>query len=117
MLDEYQALVEGLIDLLDLGLHHQLHVEGDLAAYAGDKAEEAADLGDTVADGVPGDFRLAEAKLRISPACTSRPRVPSGQRAGGAAEFADQDARPQLPEDAGDGARTRRARSRIYSRR
>jgi hypothetical protein len=47
------ALVERLIDLFDFGLHHQLHVEGDFAAHAGDEAEKAADLGDAIADGVP----------------------------------------------------------------
>ena len=54
------AFVERLVDLLHFGLHHQLHVEGDLAAAAGDEAEETADFGDGVAHRVPGDRRLAE---------------------------------------------------------
>ena len=91
--------MKGLVDLLDLGLHHQLHVEGDLAAYAGDEAEEAADLGDAVAHGVPGDLRLAEAEFLHQPGLHVEPaRAERGQRAGGAAELADQDARPQLLE-------------------
>ena len=82
------ALVERLVHLLDLGLHHQLHVEGDLAADAGDEAEEAADLGDAVVHGVPGDLRLGEVEflrqldLRAQPVLAER-----GQRAGGAAEL------------------------------
>jgi len=35
--------MERLVDFLDLGLHHQFHIRGDLAADAGDKTEEAAD--------------------------------------------------------------------------
>ncbi len=91
--------MERLVDLLDLGLHHQLDVEGDLPAHAGDEAEEAADLGDAVAHGVPGDLRLAEAELlhqrclHLEAAAAER-----GQRAGGAAELADQHTRAQLVE-------------------
>ena len=91
--------MERLVDFFDLGLHHQLHVEGDLAAGAGDQAEEAADLGDAVAHGVPGDLRLAELELlhqfglHLQAVLAER-----GQRAGGAAEFADQHARAQLLE-------------------
>ena len=89
--------MERLVDFFHLGLHQQLHVEGDLAAGAGDQAEEAADLGDAVAHGVPGNLRLAELKflhqldLALQPVLAER-----GQRAGGAAEFAHQHARPQL---------------------
>ena len=106
--------MKGLIDLLDLGLHHQLHVERDLAAHTGDEAEEAADLGDAVAHGVPGDFRLAEAEflhqrgLHVEPA-----RAERGQRAGSAAELADQDARPHFPEALAVALERRRAKSRI----
>ena len=91
--------MERLEDLLDLGLHQELHVERDLAAGAGDEAEEAADLGDAVAHRVPGDLRLAEFQLLhqlgldFEAAFAER-----GQRAGGAAEFADQHARAQLVE-------------------
>ena len=86
--------MERLVDFLDFGLHQQLHVEGDLAAGAGDQAEEAADLGDAVAHRVPGDRRLAELEflhqlgLHFQAVFAER-----GQRAGGAAEFADQHAR------------------------
>ena len=56
-------------------------------------AEEAADLGDAVAHRVPGDRRLAELELlhqfglHFQPVLAER-----GQRAGRAAEFADQHA-------------------------
>ena len=93
------ALVERLEDFFHLGLHHELHVEGDLAAGAGDQAEEAADLGDAVAHGVPGNVGLAELELlaefglHLEPVLAER-----GQRAGGAAEFAHQHARAQFLE-------------------
>src|SRR5665213_1541386 len=57
------ALVERLVDFFHFGLHQQLHVEGDLAAGAGDQSEKAADLGDAVAHGVPGNIGLAELEL------------------------------------------------------
>ena len=91
--------MERLVDFLHFGLHQQLHVEGDLAAGAGDQAEEAADLGDAVAHGVPGNIGLAELELlaqlglHLQPVFAER-----GQRAGGAAEFADQHARAELLE-------------------
>ena len=91
--------MERLVDFFDFGLHQQLHVEGDLAAGAGDETEEAADLGDAVAHGVPGNIGLAELEflhqfgLALQPVLAER-----GQRAGGAAEFADQHARAQLLE-------------------
>ena len=89
--------MERLVDLLDLGLHHQLHVEGDLAAGPGDEAEEAADLGDAVAHRMPGDRRLAETEFlhQVRPALRAR-GAERRKRAGGAAEFADQHARPQF---------------------
>ena len=89
--------MERLVDLFHFGLHQQLHVEGDLAAGAGDEAEEAAGLGDAIAHGVPGDRRLAELELlhqfglHLQAVLAER-----GQRAGGAAEFADQQARLEL---------------------
>ena len=55
------ALVERLVDFADLGLHQELHVHRDLAERAGDQPEEAADLADAVAHGVPGDLGLRRA--------------------------------------------------------
>ena len=93
------ALGEGLEDLLDLGLHHQLDVRRHLAERAGDQAEEAADLGDPVAHRVPGDLGLAEAELLHQPRLDlEAPRAERGEVARGAAELADQHARAQLPE-------------------
>jgi hypothetical protein len=93
------ALGEGLVDLLHLGLHHQLHVHADLAERARDQAEEAADLGDAVAHGVPGDLGLAEAELPHQPFLHLQAvGAERGQRAGGAAELAHQHARAQLLE-------------------
>ncbi len=89
--------MERLVDLFHLGLHHQLHIKGDFGAGAGDEAEEATDLGDAVAYRVPGDGRLPQPKfphqggLDLEPAVAER-----RQRSGGAAEFADQHARPQF---------------------
>ncbi len=86
--------MERLVDLFHFSLHQQLHVEGDLAAAAGDQAQEATDLGDTVAHGVPGNCRLTEleflAQLFLDLQSVLAER---GQGAGGAAEFADQHAR------------------------
>ena len=55
--------MERLIDLLDFGLHQEFHVQSDLAAASGDEPEEATGLGNTVADGVPGDRRHSEVEL------------------------------------------------------
>ena len=52
-------VVERLVNLGDFGLHQQFDVHGNLAERAGEEAEEAADLADAIAHGVPGDFRLA----------------------------------------------------------
>ena len=101
----------GLVDLADLGLHHQLDVHRQLAQRAADQTQEAADLGDVVADGVPRDDRLAQAQfghqacLRLHGAALER-----GQRAGGAGELAHQHARAQL-RPAGRGAARRRPAS------
>ena len=87
--------MERLEHLGDLGLHQQLHVHRDLAERRGDEAEEAADLADPVAHRMPGDLGLAEAELghqgglHLEAVAAER-----GQRAGRAAELADQDARP-----------------------
>ncbi len=91
-------LVERLVDLGHFGLHQQLHVHGDLAERAGDEPEEAADLADAVAHGVPGDLGLAEAELlhqlrlhlrgrrrRARRACRPRRRTRRPARAGAAA--------------------------------
>ena len=90
-------LVERLVDLGHLGLHQELHVHRDLAERAGDEAEEAADLADAVAHGVPGDLRLAEAELvhqrRLHLEAVGAER---SQRADRAAELADQHAWTQL---------------------
>ena len=51
--------MERLVNLGDFGLHQQFDVHGNLAERAGEEAEEAADLADAIAHGVPGDFRLA----------------------------------------------------------
>ena len=69
------AVRERLVDLADLGLHHQLDVHAELAERAADEAEEGADLGDVVADRVPGDHRLLQARARRTgrPASPSRP--------------------------------------------
>ena len=55
---------EGLVDLADFRLHHQLDVHAQLAERAADQPEEGAHLGDVVADGVPCDHRLREAQFR-----------------------------------------------------
>jgi hypothetical protein len=90
---------ERLVDLADLGLHHQFHVHRQLAERSADQAEEASDFGDAVSSGMPGDRRLPETQLghdfglHLESAVLDR-----RQRAAGAAEFADQHARPQLGE-------------------
>ena len=87
------AVVVGLEDLADLGLHHQLDVHAELAQRAADEAQQRAGLGDVVADRVPGDHGLlqaelgAQAGLRLHRALFQR-----RQRAGGAGELADQHA-------------------------
>ncbi len=69
--------MERLVDFLHLRLHQQLHVEGDLAARAGDQAEEATDFGDAVADGVPGRDRLAELEFLAQLFLAFQPILPS----------------------------------------
>ena len=88
--------MERLEHLFDLGLHHQLHVEGDLAADAGDEAEEAADLGDAVVHRVPGDLRLGEVELLGELDLGAQAVLAErGQRAGRAAEL-EHEARARL---------------------
>ena len=83
------AVRERLVDLADLGLHHQLDVHAELAERPADQPEERPDLGDVVPDGVPGDDRLLQAELgaqfrpgspsprsRVTPACRRRRRTP-----------------------------------------
>ena len=97
---------ERLVDFADLGLHHQLHVHRELAERAADEPEEAADLGDRVADRVPGDRRLGEAELvhqarpaspsrlaRSKRACRQRRRIRRSARAAAAARAARDGAR------------------------
>src|SRR5262249_61544834 len=57
------AFVKRLKHLLDLSLHQQFHVEGDLAAAASDDTEETPDLGNAVAYRMPRDRRLPESEL------------------------------------------------------
>src|SRR5208282_950067 len=91
------AVGERLEHLLDLGLHHQLDVEGDFSQRAADEAEEAADLGDAVAHRVPGDLGLAQAKLRHQRRLHAQSvRAERGERAAGAGELAYQRTRPQF---------------------
>jgi len=86
--------MERLVNLLDLGLHQQFHVEGDLAAAAGDQPEETSDLGNAVAHRVPGNFRLAELELLHQFVLDLQAILAERrQRACGTAEFADQHAR------------------------
>ena len=90
---------KGLEGLPDLGLHQELDVGRDLAQRAGHQSEEAADLGDAVAHGVPGDLRLPETELLHQRRLHLEPRrAEGGEVAGGAAELADEDARAQLVE-------------------
>ena len=91
------AVSEGLVDLADLGLHHQLHVHAELAERAADQPEEGADLGDVVADRVPGDHRLLQAELGTQAGLRlHRALLERRERAGGAGELADQHALLQL---------------------
>jgi hypothetical protein len=91
--------VKRLVYFFDLSLHQELHVERDLAAGPGNKPEKAADFGDSIAHGVPGDCRHGEFQLfhqlglRRETAAAER-----GQGTGGAAELANQNARAQLIE-------------------
>jgi hypothetical protein len=45
-----RPVVIRLEDFADFGLHHQLHVHGELAERAADQAKQRAGLGDVVAD-------------------------------------------------------------------
>src|SRR5215472_16138600 len=89
--------MEWLVDLLDLGLHHQFHVEGDLAAAASDEAKKTPDFRNAIAHGVPSDVGLSKAKflhqgsLDFETAIAERRQCP-----GSAAELADQNAGTQL---------------------
>jgi hypothetical protein len=68
-----------------------------LAQRAADQAEEGADLGDVVADRVPGDQRLLQAELGAQAGLRlHRAGLQRGQRARGAGELADQHALLQL---------------------
>ena len=58
---------EWLVHFADFGLHHQLDVHRQLAERAADEPQEAADLGDGVANRVPRDQRLREAELFHQP--------------------------------------------------
>src|SRR5207249_8232854 len=61
----------GLEHFADLGLHQQLHIGRDLAQRPGHQSQEAADFGDAVACGVPGDLGLTKPKLGRSEEHTS----------------------------------------------
>src|SRR5215475_4374859 len=89
--------MEWLVDFLDFRLHQQFHIKSDLAAASGDKAEEAADLGDAIADRMPRNLRLAELEL-LHQLILNLESVLAERRecAGGAAEFSDQHARLDL---------------------
>ena len=90
---------EGLVDLADFRLHHELHVHAQLAERAADQAEEGADLGDVVADGVPGDHRLREAQfLHQAGLGFHRTGLQRSERAGRAGELSHQHPRAQLRE-------------------
>ena len=90
---------ERLVHFAHFRLHHELHVHRDLAERSADQTQEAADLGDVVAHRVPCNGRLAQPELRHQAGlrfeCAAFDR---GERAGGAGELADQDARAQLVE-------------------
>src|SRR5260221_14096396 len=89
--------MEWLVDLLDLGLHHQFHIEGNLAAAAGDEAEETPDFRNAIAHRMPSDLGLSEAKLLHQGGLDFEAAIAERcQRPGGAAELADQNARTQL---------------------
>src|SRR5258707_9668401 len=89
--------MEWLVDLLDLGLHHQFHIEGNLAAAAGDEAEETPDFRNAIAHRVPRDLGLSEAKLLHQAGLDFEAAIAERrQRPGGAAELADQNARAKF---------------------
>ena len=91
------AVRERLVDLADLGLHHQLDVHAELAERPADQPEEGTDLGDVVADRVPGDDRLLQAELGAQAGLgLHRPGLERRQRAGGAGELADEHPLAQL---------------------
>ena len=93
------AFHERLEGFGDLGLHHQHDVDGDLGERAGDEAEEGDGLGHAVAGGVPGDGGLGEVQLAGEGGLHGEALVAErGERAGGAGELHDEEARLQLIE-------------------
>ena len=84
-----------LRSLAHLGLHHQLDVGRKFGEGAGHHREEAADLGERVAMGMPCDFRLAQVQLLHQFALHfETARAERGKSSDRAAELADQHARP-----------------------
>ena len=90
---------DGLEGFADIGLHHQRHVAGDLAAGAGEDGEHGGGLRDAVAMGVPGRLGQRQFEFLRQPFGDQQSLVAErGQRAGGAAELQRQRLAAQPPQ-------------------